>query len=113
MENGVVARPIIGIILPVRNWRTDTPKEVVDKITPWLKTLIDTVVTYKDLGYLPEAAKTPFYQDYQKTWDQTIMKIIMGKETADKFTELQNGWFKNGGDDYSKQMNEYINGLKE
>ncbi|MDR6550802.1 extracellular solute-binding protein [Paenibacillus qinlingensis] len=93
--------------------KVGTPKDVVDKITPWLKTSIDTVVTSKDLGFQPEAARKPIYQDYQKTWDQTIMKIIMGKETVDKFTELQTGWYKNGGDEYAKQMNDYITSLKK
>ncbi|MGG1554226.1 extracellular solute-binding protein [Paenibacillus ferrarius] len=93
--------------------KVGTPKDVVDKITPWLKTSIETVVTSKDLGYLPEAAKKPVYQDYQKLWDQTIMKIIMGKESVDKFTELQSGWYKNGGDEFAKQMNDYIVSLKK
>lgn len=85
-----------------------TSKEVEAKIEPWLKTSIDTVVTSKDLGFLPEAAKEPKFQDYQKTWDQTIMKIIMGREPVDTYDELLSGWYKAGGDDYVKQMNEYI-----
>ncbi|UKS24797.1 extracellular solute-binding protein [Paenibacillus sp. HWE-109] len=93
--------------------KVGTPQAVVDKIKPWLKTAVETAVVSKDLGYVPEAAKKPNYQDYKKTWDQTIMKIIMGKEPVDKFTELQSGWYKNGGDEYAKQMNDYIAGLKK
>lgn len=85
-----------------------TPQEVVDKITPWLKTSVESVVTSKDLGFMPDAAKQPKYQDYQKEWDQTIMKIIMGKAPVEAFDKLLSGWYASGGTDYVKQMNDYI-----
>lgn len=87
---------------------TGTPKEVVDKITPWLKKSLETVVAGKDLGFVPDAAKKPNYMDYQKEWDQTTMKILMGEVPVAKFDELLNGWYKAGGEDYVKQMNDYI-----
>ncbi|NIK67273.1 hypothetical protein [Paenibacillus sp. BK720] len=85
----------------------------MDKITPWLKTTIDTVVTSKEIGFLPEAAKEPKFQDYQKVWDQTIMKIIMGKDPITRYDELLQGWYKAGGQDYVKQMNDYITKINE
>jgi putative aldouronate transport system substrate-binding protein len=87
---------------------TGTPKDVVDKVTPWLKKSVDTVVAGKDLGFQPDAAKKPNYMDYQKVWDQTTMKILMGEAPVTQFDELLNGWYKAGGEDYVKQMNDYI-----
>ncbi|MDF2921363.1 MAG: hypothetical protein K0R57_277 [Paenibacillaceae bacterium] len=87
------------------------PKQVIEKISPWLTTALETVKTPMDAGFLPEAAKKPDYQDYQKVWSQTVMKIIMGKESVAKFDELLAGWYKNGGLDYVKQMNDFISKL--
>jgi putative aldouronate transport system substrate-binding protein len=85
-----------------------TEKNVVDLITPWLKKSVETVANGKDLGFVPEAAKKPALMDYQKVWDQTVMKIILGESPVSKFDELQAGWYKAGGEDYVKQMNEFI-----
>jgi len=84
------------------------PKEVVDLITPWLQKSLNTVVRGKDVGFIPEASKKPSMLDYQKVWDQTVMKIILGEQPVDKFDELLAGWYKAGGDEYVKQMNDFI-----
>ncbi|HEY0828365.1 MAG TPA: extracellular solute-binding protein [Bacilli bacterium] len=88
-----------------------TTKDVRDKITPWLQKSLKTVVPSKDPGFVPGTAKKPAYMDYQKVWDQTIMKIIMGQEPIDKFDELLAGWYKNGGEEYVTEMNDYISKL--
>lgn len=87
---------------------TGTPKDIVEQVKPWLKKSVDTVVPGKDLGFQPEAAKKPNYMDYQKAWDTTTMKILIGELPATEFDALLTGWYKNGGTDYVKQMNEYI-----
>ncbi|PYI56424.1 hypothetical protein DLM86_05460 [Paenibacillus flagellatus] len=88
------------------------PKEVTDLITPWMKKSLDTVVRGKDVGFIPEASKKPAMLDYQKVWDQTTMKIILGEQPVDKFDELLTGWYKAGGEEYVKQMNEFIKKLE-
>lgn len=83
-------------------------KEQLDLVVPWLEKSIATVVPAKDNAFVPDAAKKPNFLDYSKVWQQTTMKMIMGEEPVSKFDELLNGWYKNGGEDYMKQMNEYI-----
>lgn len=85
-----------------------SPQEQKDAMIPWLEKAIETVVPALDNAYVPEAAKKANYMDYDKVWQQTIMKIIMGEEPVSKFDSLLDGWYKNGGEDYVKQMNEYI-----
>ncbi|MNI31650.1 Lipoprotein LipO precursor [compost metagenome] len=83
-------------------------KEQTNMVVPWLDKAIATVVPAKDNAFVPEAAKKPNYLDYTKVWQQTVMKIVMGAEPVSKFDELLAGWYKNGGEDYVKQMNDYI-----
>lgn len=86
----------------------DMTKPVRDLVTPWLEKSIQTVVPAKNIGFMPEAAKKSNFIDYTKVWDQTVMKVIMGSEQVSKFDDLLAGWYKNGGEDYVKQMNDYI-----
>ncbi|MDF2923161.1 MAG: hypothetical protein K0R57_2075 [Paenibacillaceae bacterium] len=83
-------------------------KEEKAEIVPWIEKSIETVVPALDNAFVPDAAKKPNYMDYDKVWQQTIMKIIMGDEPVTKFDSLLDGWYKNGGTDYVKQMNDYI-----
>jgi putative aldouronate transport system substrate-binding protein len=85
-----------------------TKKEIRDLIKPWMDLSFTSVVNSKHLDYVPEAAKKPNYMDYQKVWSQTIMKIIMNEQPVSKFDELLAGWYKAGGEDFVKQMNDYI-----
>ena len=83
-------------------------QDVTELITPWLKKSVDTVVLSKDLGFVPEAAKKPSIMDYQNVWDQTVMKIILGDLPVSKFDELLAGWYSAGGEEYVKEMSEFI-----
>ncbi|RXZ82644.1 extracellular solute-binding protein [Paenibacillaceae bacterium] len=87
---------------------TGTPKDIVAQVEPWLQKSVDTVVAGKDLGFQPEAAKKPNFMDYQKVWDQTTMKILIGELPVSELDSLLEGWYKNGGTDFIQQMNEYI-----
>jgi putative aldouronate transport system substrate-binding protein len=85
-----------------------TPKEIIDLSTPWLDKSVDSVVLSKHLDFMPEASKKPNFMDYKKVWDQTIMKINLGVTPVDEFDQLLDGWYKNGGEEYVKEMNEFI-----
>ena len=89
----------------------DMNKEAKDLVSPWLEKAIATVVPAKDNAFKPAATKSPNYIDYQTLWDQTTMKIIMGVEPVAKFDELLEGWYTNGGQEYVKEMNDYISKL--
>lgn len=117
---GSVKTPIKGMTSYVRKntmrrandinffFSVDTKEEVKTLVTPWLQKSLETVIPAKDVGFLPDAGKKPNFMDYKKVWEQTVMKIIMGSEPVTKFDELLAGWYKNGGEDYVKEMNAYI-----
>jgi putative aldouronate transport system substrate-binding protein len=81
---------------------------VTELMKPWLKKSVDTVVLSKDLGFIPEVSKTPVMMDYQKVWDQTVMRIILGDVPVSQFDELLAGWYNAGGEEYVTEMNEFI-----
>ncbi|MCM3747008.1 extracellular solute-binding protein [Paenibacillus pasadenensis] len=85
-----------------------TPQEEIDMSKPWLEKSVNTVVLSKNLDFMPEASKKPNFMDYKKTWDQTIMSIVLGQTPVDKFDELLDGWYKNGGEEYVQEMNAFI-----
>ncbi|MBW7458693.1 extracellular solute-binding protein, partial [Paenibacillus sepulcri] len=85
-----------------------TPQDIIDMSTPWLNKSVESVVLSKNLDFTPEAAKKPDYMDYKKVWDQTIMKIVLGQTPVDEFDKLLAGWYDNGGEEYVKEMNEFI-----
>jgi putative aldouronate transport system substrate-binding protein len=60
------------------------------------------------------AADNPEFIDYsQKTYAQTISKIIVGELPVSAYDELLEGWYENGGEEYVQQMNEYIKSMEE
>lgn len=90
-----------------------TSKEVIDKITPWLDRSVETVVRSQNLDFVPEISKQPKYMDYQKKWQETIMKIVLNAEPVSKFDELLEGWYQNDGESYVKEMNAYIQSIQD
>ncbi|AJY74258.1 extracellular solute-binding protein [Paenibacillus beijingensis] len=90
-----------------------TSTEDLNIIKPWLDRSVSSVVPNLSLDYVPDASKQPNYMDYQKVWQQTIMKIVLGDEPVGKFDELLDGWYKNGGEEYVRQMNDYIKKLSK
>lgn len=85
-----------------------TPQDVKAQVLPWLDKAMKTVVISKHLDFVPAAAKKANYMDYQKQWDQTVMKILVGQQSPDSFDDLLKGWYQNGGEDYVKEMNDHI-----
>lgn len=72
---------------------------------------IDHFVVSKDLGFVPPASKELKYINYKKTMDQNITKISTGDMPASEYDRLLEGWYSNGGEQYVKEMNEYIKGI--
>ena len=69
---------------------------------------IDTVKPTIDKGYLPPASKEISYINYSKTMDEVVSKILIGNLDVSAYDDALNGWYKNGGEEYVKQMNDYI-----
>ncbi|MDF2923460.1 MAG: hypothetical protein K0R57_2374 [Paenibacillaceae bacterium] len=85
-----------------------TSAEIRSRLLPWLDKAVSSVVISKSLDHVPAAAKTPAFMDYQKQWDQTVMKIIVGQLPVDAADELVKGWYEKGGEVYTQEMNKYI-----
>lgn len=61
-----------------------------------------------DMGYIPKASKEQKYIDYQKLVEETISKIIVGNLPVSAWDGVLDGWYKNGGKEYVKEMNDFI-----
>lgn len=82
-------------------------------ITEIMQIGIDTVKPTLDRGYVPEASKEIGYINYSKTMDETVSKIVIGNLPVSAYDKALSGWYKNGGEDYVKQMNDYIASLEK
>lgn len=79
-----------------------------NEIEPLVQLGIDTVKPTIDKGYLPPASKEISYINYSKTMDEVVSKILIGNLGVSAYDDALNGWYKNGGEEYVKQMNDYI-----
>lgn len=84
------------------------PEEQRQQVRQWVDRSIETVVFSLDQGYVPPAAKTPAFMDFKLIWDETITKIMIGDLPVDAFDALLEEWYAKGGEQYVKEMNEYI-----
>ncbi|GBG07824.1 hypothetical protein PAT3040_02385 [Paenibacillus agaridevorans] len=91
---------------------TKFTKAELDRVSPWVDKAVATVVTSMDKGYVPPAAREPQYMDYKLTWDELTTKIMLGDLPIDQLDKARADWYKNGGEQYLKEMNEYIQSLE-
>lgn len=84
------------------------PAETTKEAAGWVDTALKTAVTSMDRGYRPAVADEPAYIDYNKKLASTVTKIILGSEPISAYDTALDEWYKNGGEDYVKQMNDYI-----
>ncbi len=80
-------------------------KEPVKK---WIDTGIKANITSLDYGFRPAAADKPELIDYNKQIAQVKAKIILGSAPVSDWDKALDGWYKAGGEEYVKQMNDYI-----
>jgi putative aldouronate transport system substrate-binding protein len=66
----------------------------------------------KDAGFTPKAASSQLYVDYAKTMSQELTKILVGQKSVNDYNKILEDWYKAGGEDYIKEMNEYIKKLQ-
>ena len=92
-----------GFFIPL-----STSEEMQPKLEQWLSTCIEQAIFSKDRGYRPPAADDPVYIDYQKTKNQVVSKIIVGERPVSDWDQILDDWYKNGGEAYVQQMNEFI-----
>lgn len=83
-------------------------EEYKEPVKKWLDTAIKGSVTSLDYGFRPEAADKPEFIDYGKQLTQVKAKIILGSAPASDWDKALDGWYKAGGEEYVKQMNDFI-----
>lgn len=86
-----------------------SPADQVELTLPLLKKSVDSAVRSLDGGYVPSVAMEPGYMDYQTAYAEGLMKILLGDADVDSYDELLAGWYDNGGEEFVKEMNEFIN----
>ena len=84
------------------------PPAMQTTVKGWLQACIDQAQFSLDKGYRPPVADDPKFIDYAKVMSQAISKIVTGAQPASSWDEVLDGWYKAGGEQYMKQMNEFI-----
>ena len=83
-------------------------KPYLDMMRENMKYSMDNLQISKDNGYKPEASKTQAYIDAEMKLKQTISKILVGEVSVNEYDKVLNEWYNQGGTEYVKEMNEYI-----
>lgn len=77
----------------------------------WLGTAVANVVISKDMGFVPKAALDPKFLDFKKKMVEVITKIALGQQPSSAYDAVLADWYKNGGEAYVKEMNDYIKSI--
>jgi putative aldouronate transport system substrate-binding protein len=86
-----------------------TSEEMQPKLNKWISTCMDQATAFSlDRGYRPAEADDPVYIDFQKTKNQAVSRIIVGERPISDWDQVLDDWYKNGGEEYVKQMNKFI-----
>lgn len=83
-------------------------EEYKEPVKKWIDIAIKGNVTSLDYGFRPAAADKPEFIDYGKQLSQVKAKIITGAAPSSDWDKALEGWYKAGGEEYVKQMNDYI-----
>ncbi|MDF2925086.1 MAG: hypothetical protein K0R57_4000 [Paenibacillaceae bacterium] len=84
------------------------PQKERDMIKPWVDKAVESVIFSQDRGYVPPASKKQAFLDYKLTWDELVTKIMIGERPVEDFDKVLADWYKHGGEEYVKEMNEFI-----
>ena len=86
----------------------NVPEEIKPEIGSIIEKCMKQSILTKDLGYRPEISNTSAYIDYQETMNKGIARIVVGDLPVSEYDRLLDGWYKAGGEEYIRQMNDYI-----
>lgn len=90
----------IGMKMP------DGMKPDIELRNDWVNKCIENFTPSLDLGYVPKVASK--LVEANKTLSQTISKIIVGELAVSEYDKALADWYKAGGDEYVREMNDYI-----
>ncbi|WP_214627390.1 extracellular solute-binding protein [Paenibacillus agaridevorans] len=83
-------------------------EEDIQEALPAIQKSVDAAVSSLDQGYTPPAARQPNYMDYKLTWDELTTRMMLGDLPLEQLEQVRDDWYKNGGEQYMKEMNEFI-----
>jgi putative aldouronate transport system substrate-binding protein len=86
-------------------------KEELDRVKPWVDKAVATVITSLDKGFVPPAARQPNYMDYKLNWDELTTRMMLGDLPIEQLDQVRENWYKNGGELFMQEMNEFIKSL--
>lgn len=69
---------------------------------------IETLVEQMDNGFVPSITTDTTFINYGTTMAEKITQICAGRLPVSAYDEVLDGWYKAGGDQYVKEMNDYI-----
>lgn len=87
---------------------TDATLVSTDDIKAALNECMDNAVFSLDRGFTPSIATKPLFIDQQTNLIKTTTKILLGEEDVSAYNKALDKWYENGGEEYIKEMNEYI-----
>ena len=111
--------PSFGKSIVRRNTDTDfyMPNDCTlvepDLIKSALTECMDNAVYSLDRGYTPSIATKPLFIDQQTNLIKTTTKILLGEEDVSAYDKALDKWYQNGGEEYVKEMNEYIDKVEK
>ncbi len=78
------------------------------RLKPIVQIGIDTNIFSLDMGYTPRIASQVSFINSQTSMDEAVTKIVTGVEPVSSYDSTLEQWYKNGGEEYVKDMNEHI-----
>lgn len=85
---------------------------IAPELRPQMKKNLEAAINMMqpslDAGYQPPTASSTQYIDAQKQFYATTAKIILGGATINDFDKTLENWYKAGGEQYVKEMNDYF-----
>ena len=105
-----------GIVRKAGDAAYFTGSETLEKEMVYYKPYLDkafeisqkTLLTQLDNGFVPSVSTDTAFVNYQSTMAEKITKICAGSLPVSEYDSVLNGWYKNGGQQYVEEMNEYI-----
>ncbi len=86
----------------------NTPPEGRQEVEDLIGACVDHYTFTVDRGFRPSAADNPTFIDYETQMKAQISQIIVGDLPIDEWDSILDGWYAAGGEEYVKEMQDYI-----
>jgi putative aldouronate transport system substrate-binding protein len=83
------------------------------KAYQYIQAAADAFVVSLDIGHVPAAARNQRFIEAEDELYETIGRIVIGDLPVSAYDAALDAWYRNGGTDYVRQMQEYIKSVWE